>query len=144
MSLLTRRICAILVSQERKLRFTPFLSSNELATRPFARRYQSTLFCLLCSYRRAFLVYVLRHLFSPLPPIFWPYVSVALSLVGLNKETGLSIPSTTLSRALLTGATEFGPAYSRPVQWQRGHQRNQPRCMGKLLVSSPGRLSSDC
>lgn len=62
-----------------------------------------------------------RRLSAPSPRLLWPYVSVALPLVGLNKETGLSVPPATLPGPLLGGKTQFGPAELGPVQWQRGH-----------------------
>lgn len=62
-----------------------------------------------------------RHLSAPSPRLLWPYVSVALPLVGLNKETGLSVPLAALPGPLFGGETQFGPAELGPVQWQRCH-----------------------
>lgn len=65
-----------------------------------------------------------RRLSAPSPRLLWPHVSVALPLVGLNKETGLSVPTAALPGPLLGGETQFGPAELGSIQWQWGHPRN--------------------
>lgn len=98
---------------------------------------------LLCSFQRTVLALVLlRHLFAPSPRSLWPYVSLAFPLVGLNQEAGLSIPLAALPRSLSTGTTEPGSAGLGPVQRQRCHQGDQPRCLGEFWSRETGRSGS--
>lgn len=84
---------------------------------------------------------LLRHLFSPYPHCLWPYVSLALPLVWLNQEAGLSIPFAALPRSLFTGTSDPRPAGVGLVQRQWRHQRYQPRCLGEFLKTGAERMS---